>query len=90
MASLNHVRLIGHVGADPEIRRTPEGTPVASLRLATSRRWKDKRSNELVEETEWHRLVAFDRLAEVIEKYVSKGSFIAAEGRLKTDRKTHV
>ena len=84
MSSLNKVMIIGRLGRDPELRNTPNGATVVSVSAATSRSWKDKTSGEKVEETEWHRLVAYDRLAEVIGKYLKKGSLAYFEGRLKT------
>jgi len=83
MASLNKVTLIGNLGRDPEIRYMPDGTPVASVSLATSEVWKD-RDGERQESTEWHRLVFFRGLAKVIEEYLVKGSTIYVEGKLKT------
>lgn len=84
MASRNFVDLIGRLGRDPEIRYTPEGVAIANLSLATTRKWKDKTSGELVEDTEWHRLVAYERDAEVIGNYLKKGSLAAFQGRLRT------
>jgi single-strand DNA-binding protein len=84
MSSLNKVILIARLGRDPEIRYLPAGTSVANLSAATSRNWKDKQSGEKVEETEWHRLVAYDRLAEIMGEYLKKGSLAYFEGRLKT------
>jgi len=78
---LNKITLIGNVGADPEIRSTSDGTRIAKLSLATNRSYKDA-SGAKREETEWHRLTAFDRLADVIEQYVKKGDRIYAEGRM--------
>lgn len=81
----NRVMLRGNVGADPEIRRTQDGRPIASLRLATSESWKDRATGERKEVTEWHSVVVFnENLCDVVEKYVHKGSFIAVEGALKT------
>ena len=84
MASLNKVILIGHLGADPEMRSLPDGTPVASLRVATTETWKDKTSGERREATEWHRVVFFGRVAEVAAQYLRKGSQVYVEGRLQT------
>jgi len=81
---LNKVSLIGNLGADPDIRQLPNGTAVASISLATTRRWKDKQSGERKEHTEWHRVVFFNRLAEVVGEYLHKGSQIYIEGRLQT------
>lgn len=84
MASVNKVILIGNVGRDPEFFN--ESTPVANLSLATTAQWKDRNTGERREETEWHRLVAFGRLAEIIQQYVRKGSSLYIEGRLKTTK----
>lgn len=84
MASVNKVILIGHLGRDPEVRYTASGAAVANISIATSRSWKDKTSGERQEETEWHRLVAYDRLAEIAGEYLKKGSLAYFEGRLKT------
>lgn len=81
---LNKVTLIGNLGADPEIRFMPSGGSVANIRLATTRRWKDKQSGERKEATEWHRVVFFNRLAEIAGEYLKKGSQIYVEGRLQT------
>lgn len=83
MASINRVILLGHAGRDPELRYTPDGSPIANLSIATSRTWKDK-NGEKKEDTEWHKLVFYNRLAEVVGEYVKKGSQIYVEGRLKT------
>src|SRR5690606_38680220 len=83
--SLNKVMLIGNVGADPEIRRTQDGRPIANLRLATSESWKDKNSGERKEKTEWHTVVCFNEgLCKVIEQYVNKGDKLYIEGSLQT------
>lgn len=82
---LNKVMLIGNLGADPEIRYTPAGDPIATLRLATTRRWKDK-NGERKDETEWHRVTLFGALAKVAGDYTKKGSKIYIEGRIKTDK----
>jgi single-strand DNA-binding protein len=81
---LNKVTLIGNLGADPEIRFMPSGGSVANIRLATTRRWKDKQTGERKEATEWHRVVFFNRLAEIAGEYLKKGSQIYVEGRLQT------
>jgi single-strand DNA-binding protein len=88
MASVNKVFLLGNVGRDPEIRYSPSGAAVANVAIATSRTWKDKTSGEKMEDTEWSRLVFFDRLAEVVGEYVKKGNPIHVEGRLKTRKWT--
>lgn len=84
MASVNKVIILGNLGKDPELRYTAAGTAVVSISVATSRNWKNKDSGERMEETEWHRVVAYDRLAEIIGEYCSKGKPIYIEGRLKT------
>ena len=83
MASVNKVMLLGNVGKDPEMRYLPSGVAVANVTLATSSKRKDKNTGETVEETQWHRLVFFDRLAEIVGEYIAKGSSIFIEGRLK-------
>lgn len=83
--SVNKVILVGHLGRDPEIRRTASGDPVASLRLATSETWRDKQSVERKERTEWHSVVIFnENLAKVAEQYLKKGSKVYLEGQLQT------
>jgi single-strand DNA-binding protein len=84
MASLNKVTLIGNLGRDPETRYTPDGAAITNLSIATTSSWKDKASGEKKEETEWHRLVFYNRLAEIAGEYLKKGSSIYVEGRLKT------
>ncbi len=81
---VNKVILVGNLGADPEVRYTQSGSPVANLRIATSERWKDKQSGEPQERTEWHRVVLFGRLGEIAEQYLRKGSQVYIEGRLQT------
>ncbi len=81
--SLNRVMLIGNLGRDPEVRKTPQGHSVTNISIATSRRYKDN-SGEWRETTEWHRIVLWDRLAEIAEKYLNKGSQVYIEGRLQT------
>jgi single-strand DNA-binding protein len=81
---VNKVILIGNVGQDPEVRFLPSGVAVANLSLATTETWKDKQSGERQEKTEWHRCNAFDKLAEIIQQYVKKGSRIYIEGSLHT------
>src|SRR5262245_37145579 len=83
MASVNKVILVGHLGADPEIRYLPNGDAVANFSIATSERWKDK-NGEMQERTEWHRVAMFKRLAEIAGEYLKKGSQIYVEGRLQT------
>jgi single-strand DNA-binding protein len=83
--SVNKVILIGNLGADPEIRRTQDGRPIANLRLATSESWKDKTSGERREKTEWHRVVIFnENLCRIAEQYLKKGSKVYIEGALQT------
>lgn len=84
MASLNKTLLIGQLGRDPEVRYTANGAAVCSLRLATTRNWKDRNSGERMEETEWHLVVLYDRLAEIAGEYLKKGRSCYIEGRLKT------
>ena len=81
---LNKVTLIGRLGADPEVRYMPTGGAVANISLATTFRWKDKQSGERKENTEWHRVVFFNRLAEIVGEYLKKGSQVYVEGRLQT------
>ena len=81
---LNKVTLIGRLGADPEVRYMPTGGAVANITLATNFRWKDKQSGEKKESTEWHRVVFFNRLAEIAGEYLKKGSQLYVEGRLQT------
>lgn len=82
--SVNKVILIGNLGRDPEIRYTPNGLAVANLTIATSEVWKDKQSGENQERTEWHRIVLYQRLAEIAGEYLKKGAKIFIEGRLQT------
>ena len=82
--SLNKVELIGHIGADPEMRYLPDGTATAMVNVATTSRWKDRKTNESKEKTEWHRVVFFGKLAEVVGEYLKKGAHIYVEGRLQT------
>lgn len=84
MASINKVILIGHLGADPEMRVFPSGDAVCNLRLATSEKWRDKTTGEDRESTEWHRVVLHRRLAEIAGEYLRKGSAVYIEGRLRT------
>jgi single-strand DNA-binding protein len=86
--SVNKVILIGNLGRDPETRYTPAGSAVCNISVATTRSWKNKESGEKVEETEWHRVVFFDRLAEVAGEYLRKGRQVYIEGRLKTRKWT--
>jgi single-strand DNA-binding protein len=85
VGSVNKVILIGNLGADPEIRRTQDGRPVANLRLATSDSWRDKATGERRERTEWHRVVIFnENLCRIAEQYLKKGSKVYIEGALQT------
>jgi single-strand DNA-binding protein len=84
MASVNKVILIGNVGKDPEVRYNPSGGAWVTLSLATTRNWKNRETGERQEETEWHRVVFNDRLAEIVGEYVKKGRPLYVEGRLKT------
>ena len=80
---LNKAMLIGNLGADPEIRYTQEGTPVATFNIATTEKWKGK-DGQQQEQTEWHRIVAWRRLAEICGEYLHKGSKVYVEGKLQT------
>ena len=83
--SVNKVILIGNLGADPEIRRTQDGRPIANLRVATSESWRDKATGERRERTEWHRVVIFNEgLSRIAEQYLKKGSKVYLEGSLQT------
>lgn len=92
MASVNKVILLGNCGRDPEVRYLPSGQAVANVSIATSTKRKDKNSGDMVEETQWHRITFYDRLAEIAGEYVKKGRPIYVEGRLKygsyTDKTT--
>lgn len=81
---VNKVILVGNIGQDPEIRYMPNGNPVANLTLATSESWKDKQSGETREQTEWHKVVLFNKLAEIAGEYIKKGSKVYLEGSIKT------
>ena len=80
---LNRAQLIGHLGRDPEVRYTPEGTAVAKLAVATNQTWKDK-DGERQERIEWHRVVLFGKVAEIAAEYLKKGSLVYLQGRLQT------
>jgi single-strand DNA-binding protein len=83
--SVNKVILIGNLGADPEIRRTQDGRPIANLRVATSESWRDKATGERKEKTEWHRVVIFNEgLCKIAEQYLKKGAKVYLEGALQT------
>lgn len=84
MASVNKVILVGNLGADPKTRYMPNGDAVCNIRLATTESWKDKASGEKKEITEWHRVVFYRKLAEIVNQYVKKGSALYIEGRIRT------
>ncbi len=81
---VNKVILVGNCGQDPEMKHMPSGSAVTNISLATSETWKDKQSGQQQERTEWHRVVFFNRLAEIVGEYVKKGSKVYVEGRLQT------
>lgn len=85
---INKVILIGNLGADPEVRYMPQGGAVANMTIATSESWTDKATNERKEQTEWHRVVIYQRLAEIAGEYLRKGSKVYIEGKLKTRKWT--
>ncbi|MCA6065416.1 single-stranded DNA-binding protein [Thalassolituus marinus] len=82
--SVNKVTLIGKLGRDPDIRYMPNGNAVANLTIATAESYTDRQTGQKVDQTEWHRVVAYERLAEIIQQYVKKGAQVYVEGRLKT------
>src|SRR5437763_14311058 len=84
MASVNKVILVGNLGRDPETRYATSGSAICNITIATSRQWKDKATGEKKEETEWHRVVFYDKLAEIAGEYLKKGRSVYVEGRLKT------
>lgn len=87
--SVNKVILVGNLGADPEIKRTQDGRPIANLRIATSENWRDKNTGERKEKTEWHRVVIFSEgLCRVAEQYLKKGAKVYIEGQLQTRKWT--
>jgi single-strand DNA-binding protein len=87
--SVNKVILIGNLGADPEIKRTQDGRPIANLRIATSESWRDKATGERKEKTEWHRVVIFNEgLCRIAEQYLKKGAKVYIEGQLQTRKWT--
>src|SRR5690554_2962366 len=87
--SINKVMLVGNLGADPEIRRTQDGRPIANLRIATSESWRDRNTGERREKTEWHRVVVFNEgLCKLIEQYLKKGTKLYIEGALQTRKWT--
>ena len=81
---INKVILIGNLGADPDVRYAPNGTSIANISIATSEQWKDKETGENKERTEWHRIVFFGKLADIVSSYLKKGAKIYVEGRLQT------
>jgi len=81
---INKVELIGNLGADPEVKAMPSGGNVVNLRLATTRRWKDRNSGDRKDATEWHRVVCFNRTADIAAQYLKKGSQVYIEGRIQT------
>ena len=81
---VNKVILVGNLGRDPEIKYTASGAAIANITIATSESWNDKQTGEKVEKTEWHRVVAFQRLAEIMGEYLRKGSQVYIEGKLQT------
>lgn len=82
---LNKVMLIGHLGDDPDVKRTNDGRPIATFSVATSERWKDKQTGERHERTEWHRVVVFnENLCNIVEKYLHKGSKVYVEGQIQS------
>jgi single-strand DNA-binding protein len=85
---VNKVILIGNLGAEPEVRYTPAGAAVANITIATSESWRDKQSGDMQERTEWHRVVFFSRLAEIVGEYLHKGSKVFVEGSLRTRKWT--
>ena len=88
MASVNKVIVVGNVGKDPEVRYMPSGDAVANLSVATTDRYKDKQTGDMKENTEWHRIAFFGKLAEIVGQYIKKGSQIYVEGRLRTRKWT--
>ncbi len=81
---VNKVILVGNLGRDPEVRYAPSGSAIANINIATTESWKDKNTGEKQEKTEWHRIVFFNRLAEIVGEYLKKGSQVYVEGRLQT------
>lgn len=84
MASVNKVIIVGNLGRDPETRYAPNGDAICNITVATTDSWKDKQTGEKKEQTEWHRIVFYGRLAEVVDQYLSKGSAVYVEGSLRT------
>lgn len=88
MSSLNKVQLIGNLGTDPETRYTGSGAAVTSIRIATTEKWTDKNTGEKQEHTEWHSITLWNRLAEIAGEYLTKGSKVYVEGKLRTEKYT--
>ena len=88
MASVNKVILVGNLGRDPEVRYSAEGSAICNISIATTSQWKDRNSGERREETEWHRVVFYNRLAEIAGEYLKKGRSVYVEGRLRTRKWT--
>ena len=86
MASINKVTLVGNLGQDPEVKYMPSGGAITNISIATTDKWKDKSSGEQQEKTEWHRVVFFNRLAEIAGEYLRKGSQVYIEGSLRTQK----
>ena len=84
MAGVNKAIIVGHLGNDPEIRTMPNGDPVAKISIATSEEWTDKQSGEKKQNTEWHTIIAFRKLADIIGQYLKKGSQVYVEGKIRT------
>jgi len=84
MAGLNRATLLGNLGQHPAVRQTKSGSPVANLRLATNEKWRDRTTGEMRTSTEWHNVVAFSSIAEMVDRFLSKGSMLFIEGRLQT------
>ena len=84
MAGINKVIILGRLGQDPEMRSLPNGDPVVKISLATSESWTDKQTNEKRQQTEWHTVIAFRKLAEIMSQYLKKGGQVYIEGRLRT------
>jgi len=86
MPSLNKVQIIGNLGRDPEVRYSPDGAAIANISLATTSQWKDKETRGKQERTEWHRVVFYGRVAEIVREYTHKGSLVYVEGSLHTSK----
>lgn len=85
---LNRIEIIGHLGREPEVRYLPSGSAVCNFTVATTEKWKDKNTGQQMEETEWHRVSCFDKLAEICGQYLTKGSLVYVSGKLKTRKYT--